>query len=47
MLSYYTYIYIYKFMSCLIPRIIRMIKSRGMRWAGNVTRMERREISTG
>jgi hypothetical protein len=29
------------------PNIIRQIKSRRMRWAGYVARMERREICTG
>jgi hypothetical protein len=29
------------------PNIIRQIKSRRMRWAGHVARMERREICTG
>jgi hypothetical protein len=29
---------------CCSPSIIRIIKSRRMRWAGNVARMGRREI---
>jgi hypothetical protein len=29
------------------PRIIRMIKSRRMRWAGHVARMGRRGMHTG
>jgi hypothetical protein len=29
------------------PSIIRMIKSRGIRWAGNVARMERRGMHIG
>jgi hypothetical protein len=30
-----------------LPNIIRVIKSRGMRWAGHVVRMGRREVHTG
>jgi hypothetical protein len=29
------------------PSIIRMIKSRRVRWAGNVARIERRRMRTG
>jgi hypothetical protein len=29
------------------PNIIRMIKSRRMRWAGHVARMEKREMHIG
>jgi hypothetical protein len=29
------------------PNIVRVIKSRRMRWAGHVARMERREVFTG
>jgi hypothetical protein len=29
------------------PNIIRVIKSRRMRWAGNVERMEKREVPIG
>jgi hypothetical protein len=32
---------------CSLPRIIRMIKSRSMRWAGNVAHMRRRKIHAG
>jgi hypothetical protein len=31
----------------LSPNIIRVIKSRRMRWAGHVARMGRREVRTG
>jgi hypothetical protein len=29
------------------PNVIRVIKSRRLRWAGHVTRMGRREVRTG
>jgi hypothetical protein len=32
---------------CSSPNIVRMIKSRTMRWVGHVARMGREEISTG
>jgi hypothetical protein len=32
---------------CSSPYIVRVIKSRRMRWAGHVARMERREVFTG
>jgi hypothetical protein len=34
-------------MLCSSPSIIRMIKSRRMRWAGHVTRMGRRGMHIG
>ena len=30
-----------------LPNILRVIKSRRMRWAGHVARMGRREVCTG
>jgi hypothetical protein len=30
-----------------LPNIVRVIKSRRMRWAGHVARMERGEVFTG
>jgi hypothetical protein len=29
------------------PNIVRMVKSKRMRWAGHVARMERREVFIG
>jgi hypothetical protein len=30
-----------------LPKVIRVVKSRRMRWANNVARMEREEVYTG